>query len=44
MLDIIGVIAKIISLSIRLFGNMSSGSILLNVIFIGIGLLTVDML
>lgn len=44
MLDIIGVIAKIISLSIRLFGNMSSGSILLNVIFIGIGMLTVDMI
>ncbi len=44
MLDIIGVIAKIISLSIRLFGNMSSGSILLNVIFIWIGMLTVDIL
>jgi F0F1-type ATP synthase membrane subunit a len=41
MLDIIGMLAKIISLSIRLFGNMSSGSILLNVIFIGIGLATV---
>lgn len=44
MLDIIGIIAKIISLSIRLFWNMSSGSILLNVIFIGIGMLTVDMI
>lgn len=44
MLDIIGIIAKIISLSIRLFWNMSSWSILLNVIFIGIGMLTVDMI
>lgn len=44
MLDIIGTFAKIISLSIRLLGNMSSGSILLNVIFIGIWGLTVWML
>lgn len=44
MLDIIGVIAKVISLSIRLFWNMSSGSILLNVIFIGIGTITVNAL
>jgi len=34
LLDIIGLFAKIISLSLRLFGNMSSGSILLNVIFV----------
>jgi F0F1-type ATP synthase membrane subunit a len=40
-LDIIGTIAKIISLSIRLLGNMSSWSILLNVIFIWIWMLTV---
>jgi F0F1-type ATP synthase membrane subunit a len=40
-LDIVGVLAKIISLSIRLFGNMSSGSILLNVIFIGVWIWTV---
>lgn len=43
-LDIIGTIAKIISLSIRLLGNMSSWSILLNVIFIGIWMLTVWLL
>lgn len=36
-LDIVGVISKIISLSMRLFGNMSSGSILLNMVFIGLG-------
>lgn len=41
LLDIIGTFAKIISLSIRLLWNMSSGSILLNVIFIGIGMATV---
>lgn len=34
LLDIIGIISKIISLSMRLFGNMSSGSILLNVAFL----------
>ncbi|MCS6982821.1 MAG: F0F1 ATP synthase subunit A [Candidatus Absconditabacterales bacterium] len=43
-LDIVGVVAKVVSLSIRLFGNMSSGSILLNVIFIGFGLVTVGLL
>lgn len=43
-LDIVGTFAKIVSLSIRLFGNMSAWSILLNVIFIGIWMLTVSML
>ena len=43
-LDIVGVIAKVVSLSIRLFWNMSSWSILLNVIFIGIGMMTVNTL
>jgi F0F1-type ATP synthase membrane subunit a len=41
LLDIVGTVAKVISLSIRLLWNMSSGSILLNVIFIGIGMVTV---
>ncbi|MFA7284698.1 MAG: F0F1 ATP synthase subunit A [Candidatus Absconditabacterales bacterium] len=35
ILDVIGVVSKIVSLSMRLFGNMSSGSILLNVSIIG---------
>ncbi len=34
LLDMIGIISKIISLSMRLFGNMSSWSILLNVAFL----------
>lgn len=34
-MDIIGIISKVVSLSMRLFGNMSSGSILLNVSIIG---------
>lgn len=33
-LDIVGTFAKVISLSMRLFGNMSSGGILLNVAFL----------
>lgn len=41
LLDIIGLFAKIISLSLRLFGNMSSGSILLNVIFVWLSWVTV---
>ncbi len=41
LLDIIGLFAKIISLSLRLFWNMSSWSILLNVIFIGLSWVTV---
>jgi F0F1-type ATP synthase membrane subunit a len=44
LLDIVGTIAKVISLSIRLLWNMSSGSILLNVIFIGIGMVTVGLI
>lgn len=43
LLDIVWLFAKLISLSIRLFGNMSAGSILLNVIFIGIGMATVGL-
>lgn len=35
ILDVIGVVSKIVSLSMRLFGNMSSWSILLNVSIIG---------
>ena len=34
LLDIIGIFARIISLSLRLFGNMSAGSILLNVAYL----------
>ncbi len=41
LLDVIWLFAKIISLSLRLFGNMSSGSILLNVIFIWLSGVTV---
>lgn len=41
ILDIIGVFARIISLSLRLFWNMSSGSILLNVTFLGLWAVTV---
>lgn len=37
VLDIVGTFAKIISLSMRLFGNMSSGSILLNIAFLWLG-------
>ena len=35
-LDIVGIFSKVVSLSMRLFGNMSSGSILLNVAFLWI--------
>lgn len=41
LLDIIGIFARIISLSLRLFGNMSAWSILLNVTFLGLGLVTI---
>ncbi len=41
LLDIVGLFAKIISLSLRLFGNMSSWSILLNVIFLGLSSVTI---
>jgi F0F1-type ATP synthase membrane subunit a len=41
LLDIVWLFAKIISLSLRLFGNMSSWSILLNVIFVWLSWVTV---
>lgn len=44
LLDIIGVFARIISLSLRLFGNMSAWSILLNVAFLWLGAVTVGLL
>lgn len=44
LLDIIGIISKIISLSMRLFGNMSSGSILLNVTFLWLWWLFVSLI
>lgn len=44
ILDIVWLFAKIISLSLRLFGNMSSWSILLNVIFIWLSWVTVWMI
>lgn len=44
ILDIIGTFAKIISLSMRLFGNMSSWSILLNVAFLWIWSITVALI
>lgn len=44
LLDIIGVFARIISLSLRLFGNMSAGSILLNVAFLWLWAVTVWLL
>ena len=44
LLDIIGVISKIISLSMRLFGNMSSWGILLNVAFLWLWWLFVSLI
>lgn len=44
LLDIIGIVSKIISLSMRLFGNMSSGSILLNVAFLWLWWLFVSLI
>lgn len=43
-LDIVGTFAKVISLSMRLFGNMSSGSILLNVAFLGLWAMSVALI
>lgn len=43
LLDIVWIFAKVLSLSMRLFGNMSSGSILLNVTFIWLGWLFVSL-
>jgi F0F1-type ATP synthase membrane subunit a len=44
LLDIIWIFARIISLSLRLFGNMSAGSILLNVAFLWLWTVTVWLL
>lgn len=44
MLDIIWFIARIISLSLRLFGNMSAGSILLNVAYLGLSAVTISLI
>lgn len=44
ILDLIGVIARIISLSLRLFWNMSSWSILLNVAFLWLGAVTIGLI
>jgi F0F1-type ATP synthase membrane subunit a len=35
-LDIIGILAKVISLAFRLFGNMLSGTVLLSVLMVGL--------
>lgn len=35
-LDIVGTLAKVISLSFRLFGNMTSGTVLLGMLIVGI--------
>jgi len=39
-LEIIGVAAKIVSLSFRLFGNMTSGTVLLGMVVVGMSALT----
>lgn len=44
ILDIIGIFARIVSLSLRLFWNMSAWSILLNVTFVGLWAMTVGLL
>ncbi|MBP7061842.1 F0F1 ATP synthase subunit A [Patescibacteria group bacterium] len=44
MLDIVGFFARIISLSLRLFGNMSAGSILLNVAYLGLSAVTISLI
>jgi F0F1-type ATP synthase membrane subunit a len=44
LLDIIGFFARIISLALRLFGNMSAWSILLNVAFLWLGAATIWLL
>lgn len=40
LLDIVGLVAKIISLSFRLFGNMTSGTVLLGITIVGLSWLT----
>jgi len=44
LLEIVGLLAKVISLSFRLFGNMTSGWILLAMLFAGLGGLTATLL
>lgn len=44
ILDIVGFFARIISLSLRLFGNMSAGSILLNVAYLGLSAVTISLI
>lgn len=44
ILDVIGIFARIVSLSLRLFWNMSAGSILLNVTFLWLWAVTVWLL
>ena len=39
-LDIIGILAKVISLAFRLFGNMMSGTVLLSVLMVGLSAAT----
>ncbi len=40
LLDLLEYVARTISLSFRLFGNMTSGGVLMGMVFIGIGSLT----
>ena len=42
-LDVVGMIAKVISLSFRLFGNMTSGTILLGMLIVGVSSLSQGM-
>lgn len=44
ILDIVWTLAKIVSLSMRLFGNMSSWSILLNVAFLWLGAISISLI
>ena len=41
LLEVIGTLAKIISLSFRLFGNMTSGATLVIMLYVALGSLTV---
>ena len=40
LLDLLEYAARTISLSFRLFGNMTSGGVLMGMVFVGIGTLT----
>jgi len=42
-LDIVGIFAKVISLSFRLFGNMTSGTILLGMLIVGVSSMSQSM-